>query len=511
MTVHGNNGTRPIKILIAGMGGEGGGMLTSWIVNASRARQFSVQATSVPGVAQRSGATTYYIEILATRKTDLNKRPPVFDMYPRPGDIDLVIATELLEAGRMIERGYVSPGKTTLIASTHRVYSLAEKMEMGDGRYDGGAILKAAGDMARDAYLFDMERAASNVGSAINAVLLGTIAVAEVLPIDVDTFKHSIAQQGNAVESNLAGFMAGCTIIEQSGAPTTRPTPVETRHDGKTTETLRVRIERDFAAEVRPVVYSAADRCLDFLNPAYAELFLDRLDSIRRLPGVGADLVRETARHLGLRMAYEDVFRVAQLKSRTARFTRIQREVRATPEQHVRITEFLKPGPEELAQVLPRFIGRPIVQWARANPTKARALHMPMRIRTDTIFGLLCLRAIASLRGLRRIGEQYTEEQQFIEHWLDLIRQTVGIDLSMAREVVECAGLIKGYSDTRSSSMGSFRRITEVLIEPVIDGAAFTSSDLARAREAAMTDPEGMALSVALSKISNPAHHQDME
>ncbi len=505
MTAPENSGARLFRILIAGMGGEGGGTLTNWIINASRDRGFSTQATSVPGVAQRIGATTYYIEILADQSLNLSKRAPVFDIYPRPGDVDLVIATELLEVGRMIERGYVSPDRTTLIASTHRVYSLAEKMEMGDGRYDGDAILKAAGDMAACAYLFDLDRVASDAGSAVNAVLLGVIAATGVLPVDAGTFQQGVVQEGKAVQSNLAGFTAGNAIIEQSSSRNGEkpPPPGEPHQNDKTTENLRFRIERDFAPEVRPVVFSAADRCLDFLNPSYSELFLDRLDGIRRLPGADADLLRETARHLGLRMAYEDVFRVAQLKSRAARFARIRHEAEATPDQLVRVTEFLKPGPEELSQILPRFVGRAIVRWARANPASARALHIPMRIRSDTVFGLLRLRALAGLRGLRPIGERYAEEQRFIENWLGLVRRAAGVDLALAREVVECAGLIKGYSDTHSRSLGNFRSIAEKLIEPAINGAAVSSNDLARARKAALADPEGVTLIDMLGKIAN--------
>ena len=55
---------KPVTLLIAAMGGEGGGVLMNWIVNAAIAKGFPVQATSVPGVAQRTGATTYYIELL---------------------------------------------------------------------------------------------------------------------------------------------------------------------------------------------------------------------------------------------------------------------------------------------------------------------------------------------------------------------------------------------------------------------------------------------------------------
>ena len=48
-------------------------------------------------------------------------------LMPVPGELDIVIASELMEAGRAIQRGLVTPDRTTLIASTHRVYSMTER------------------------------------------------------------------------------------------------------------------------------------------------------------------------------------------------------------------------------------------------------------------------------------------------------------------------------------------------------------------------------------------------
>ena len=47
---------RPITILIAALGGEGGGVLTDWIVSAAAQLDFPVQSTSIPGVAQHPRA-----------------------------------------------------------------------------------------------------------------------------------------------------------------------------------------------------------------------------------------------------------------------------------------------------------------------------------------------------------------------------------------------------------------------------------------------------------------------
>ena len=81
--------TRPISILVSAMGGEGGGVLTEWIVSAAQRADLPVQGTSIPGVAQRTGATTYYIELWPEPWPMLNGLRPVFGLGPSPGDVDV--------------------------------------------------------------------------------------------------------------------------------------------------------------------------------------------------------------------------------------------------------------------------------------------------------------------------------------------------------------------------------------------------------------------------------------
>jgi indolepyruvate ferredoxin oxidoreductase beta subunit len=114
--------TRPISILIGALGGEGGGVLSNWLIAAAAAADFPVQGTSVPGVAQRTGATTYYVEIFPETRTALAGRKPILSLYPGVGDVDLVVASELLEAARAAENCFVAPERTVLIAPTHRNY-----------------------------------------------------------------------------------------------------------------------------------------------------------------------------------------------------------------------------------------------------------------------------------------------------------------------------------------------------------------------------------------------------
>src|SRR5260370_58902 len=97
---------RPIAMLIAALGGEGGGVLTDWIVSAAASEGYPVQSTSIPGVAQRTGATTYYIEILPVTFAALGAKRPVLGLTPGGGDGDVVPARERMEGGRGQPAGF---------------------------------------------------------------------------------------------------------------------------------------------------------------------------------------------------------------------------------------------------------------------------------------------------------------------------------------------------------------------------------------------------------------------
>src|ERR1700722_20766828 len=134
---------KAITIAILAMGGEGGGVLADWIVDLAEHSGYRAQTTSVPGVAQRTGSTMYYVELFPEEAIRAAGKEPVLALMPVPGELDIVLASELMEAGRAVQRGFVSPDRTTLIASTNRVYSMTEKTAMGDGRVDSQKLLDA--------------------------------------------------------------------------------------------------------------------------------------------------------------------------------------------------------------------------------------------------------------------------------------------------------------------------------------------------------------------------------
>src|SRR6266404_9137288 len=200
---------RATTIAIVAMGGEGGGVLADWIVDLAEHAGYLAQTTSVPGVAQRTGSTVYYIEIFPKGLAVAANKAPILALMPVPGELDIVLASELMEAGRAIQRGLVTPDRTTLIASTNRVYSMTEKTAITDGRVDSAKVVEASNAAAKVFVHGDFARIAEDTRSVISASLFGALAGTGALPFRREQFEDAIRKGGVGVESSLAAFEAG--------------------------------------------------------------------------------------------------------------------------------------------------------------------------------------------------------------------------------------------------------------------------------------------------------------
>ena len=204
-----NRTPKAITIAILAMGGEGGGVLADWIVDLAEHSGYRAQTTSVPGVAQRTGSTIYYLEIFPEEEVQAACKEPILALMPVPGEVDIVLASELMEAGRAIQRGLVTPDRTTLIASTNRVYSMTEKTAITDGRVDSAKVIEASGTAAKTFVHGDFARIAEDTRSVISASLFGALAATAALPFRREQFEDAIRKGGVGVESSLAAFDAG--------------------------------------------------------------------------------------------------------------------------------------------------------------------------------------------------------------------------------------------------------------------------------------------------------------
>ncbi len=474
-----SHSTQPVKILIAALGGEGGGVLADWIVHAALSSGYPVQATSIPGVAQRTGATTYYLEIFPEKAVAGGKRP-ILALNPLPGDIDLLAVSELLECGRMIERGMVSK-KTTLVSSTHRVYAVAEKMQMGDGRFETAQIVDAAAAMAGRAVLFDMDAVTRAHGTVISATLFGAMAGADAWPLSRAACEAAIRGGGKGAEASLAAFAVAYAQALGGGGKAARQEGAGEAAPAGWLSGLPV-AARDFAAE-------GEKRCREFQDDAYAALYRERVASVAALDRGDGSLTRETARYLALWMCFDDLIRVAGVKISAARLAEVREEVQARPGEPVQVIEFLKPGIDEFSSLLPRAAAQRVVNWARKRGLEHK-LNVGMHVRTTGVTGFLMLRAMAALKPWRPRTARHAEEQALIERWLAAVRGAASNELGI--EIAMLGRLIKGYGDTNRRGKENFSRIMETLVEAAGIMRMPRSWPLAvrTAREAALANPD---------------------
>ncbi len=498
--------TRPIKLSVAALGGQGGGVLSDWLIEVAESQGYLAQSTSVPGVAQRTGATIYYLEFFPRDVAQRAGREPIMALMPAPGDVDCVVAAELAEAGRVVQRGLVTQDRTTLIASTHRAYTIAERSEMGDGVVDSQAIAEIARAHAKRTIMFDMQELAEKHDSVISAVLLGAIAGARVLPFERAAFEAAIKHAGIAVETNLKAFAAAydrsatdVTEAPRELRPRFNP-DVPTKAQSAAGQSLLDAVRR-FPAPLQPMVLAGVRRLVEYQDADYAALYLTRLERILKLEPRQEllDLTEAVARGLALWMSFEDTIRVADLKTRARRIERVRGEVRVGSNQLLNVTEFMKPRVEEIAGTMPAGLGR----WVERSPTMSRLVARftgGKYIRSTTIGGFLLLRFIASFRRRRRGTLRYQIENGRIENWLNAIERIAPKNYGVAVQVAHMQRLVKGYGETHGRGWDNFTtlmgRVDALIARP--DGA----EALARLQKAALTDEEGVALKRELSALA---------
>ena len=494
---------------IAALGGQGGGVVTDWLVMTARRAGYFVQATSVPGVAQRTGATIYYLEFFP-RSDAPEGREPIMALMPNPGDVDIVVASEWMEAGRAINRGLVTKDRTTLIASTHRDYTIGEKMSLSDGRASSRELFDIASASAAKLIGFDMVKVAEGAGGRISGVILGSIAGAGVLPWPIEEYHHAIKESGVGVDASLAAFEAGRqAVIAASAAPLTAaawPDPHGTIDSSDyalraVSEKLQERIQNQFPAALRELLRLAAARLCDYQDEAYAGLFLDRVGHIGAIdtsPSNEAELTAAAARSLALWMSFEDVMRVAQAKTRRGRAERIRREVKAGPKDLVEVREFVKPRVEEICGTLPAGLGRRLLASARAHRILVR-FTAGRRISTTSIGGFALLRSIAAFRRFRRSSLRYQIENLRVEAWLKQLCEVAPRNYALAVELAECQTLVKGYGDTHERGWSSFAQLSALV--PSLVNEAEGAARLRALREAALADDNGLQLERAIASL----------
>ncbi|MBO6719768.1 MAG: indolepyruvate oxidoreductase subunit beta family protein [Rhizobiaceae bacterium] len=492
-----------IKLAIMAVGGQGGGVLTNWVEDVARANGYDVQATSVAGVAQRTGATIYYIEMAPA-----GDKKPVFSLMPSAGDVDILVAAEMMEAGRAIIRGFVTPDRTTLIVSSHRALAVSEKTVPGDGIASTEEVVAAAEVAAQRLILFDMEEIALSSGTVISASLLGALAGSQTLPFTRSAFEAAIERSGRGVKQSLAAFSTAYEMAQtgertmpgkgKSAAPADMPSG-----PGRLIEKWQKLSGRISALPepTRNMALAGLRAVVDYQDLAYGADYLDRLEVIagRDRPDRQFALTTEAAKYLAKAMCYDDVFRVADIKTRGSRFRQVHDEISPANGTRMMITEFMHPRAEELVGLLPARLGRRLSDSPSAMRLIDRLFNRGRRVRTDRLMPFLQLYVMGGLRRYRRGTLRHSEEVAHMESWLATALSTVESDYDLAVEVIRNRRLIKGYSDTHARGLSKYDRVMEGV--SLLAGRADAADWVRRLREAALKDEKGDALDGALETV----------
>jgi indolepyruvate ferredoxin oxidoreductase beta subunit len=540
-----SEGRRPITLAILALGGEGGGVLADWIVAVAERGGYFAQNTSVAGVAQRTGATVYYVELFPPAASsdgpDRSVRTePIMSIFPAPGEVDVIVTSELMEAGRAIQRGFATADRTTLITSTSRVYSIDEKTALGDGRVDNSVLLEAARRSSQRLIAEDFAGMAELAGSVISASLFGAVAGSGALPFSREAFEAPIREFGKGVESSLAAFAAGydaatappppadpvpgdpvqLPLSQWSGAsqPAAPSTAVETRKVHREVErneqaaidptvlvgpaltALAIRVS-GFPPASRSMVLDGLVRTGLYQDVAYAERYLDRVGRFAALDTADAEarMTKEAARHIALWMCYQDTIQVALQKTRRRRMDRIREEAKAKPDQLIEVREFLHPQIDEITDTMPTWIGKRMLKSRVVNRVVHAATHKGMILNTTSVVGYTLLNTMARVRPLRPRTLRFGREQDAIDRWIAQSLDAAASDTDLAREILECQRVLKGYGATYEHGSESFAKL--MTAAQALNGTTDAAQRLADLRAAALVDEDGAALDRELAAL----------
>lgn len=491
-----------IKLAVLAVGGQGGGVLTGWIEAVGRAQGYAVQATSVAGVAQRTGATIYYVEMAPKGDT-----APIFSLAPSAGDVDIMIAAEMMEAGRSIMRGFVTPDRTTLIASSHRALAVSEKMVPGDGIANADEVRAAAEVAAQRLILNDFDALALSNGSVISSSLFGALAGSGALPFPRDAFEDAIRKSGRGVEASLRAFAAGFDTAQAGVAPAelgdqtaggALPAPQGPERMMRKWRALEARLD-EIPVPARDMAARGLRKVVAFQDLRYGGEYLERLMPFVTLDDGARDWALSTAaaKHVANAMAYDDVIRVADEKTRATRLERIRTEMGGA--EVMQLTEYTHPSATEIVSLLPAGLGR----WIEARPRLFnwidRRVNKGRRLRTDRVWPFVQLYVLGGLKRTRRASLRHATEVAHLEAWLERVKSTRAQDYALAVEMLNTRRLIKGYSDTHARGLSKFDLVMSGI--EMVAGRDDAADWARRLRKAALQDEEGAALNGLLDTI----------
>jgi indolepyruvate ferredoxin oxidoreductase, beta subunit len=512
------------SVLIAAIGGQGGNILSEWLFTAANLAGHLAQSVGLPGLAQRGGATSQYIEI-AIAENGSPPAEPIFCLAPVQGQVDVLLAQELLEMGRMIQRGYPAPD-AAIITSTQRNYTVWEKMPMGGATADPVALEEVGRQFAKQFVPVDVSRLIQERRLdplSGNAMLLGALAASGALPIRREHYVQAIQQLGLAVDMNLTAFEIGFEYVRGGGhdvakrALATEEEPIEQR-----AAQLPERLQDGYRALARPLVeqygetlgrtlIEATYQLTDYQDLRYARHYLERVGALyRKERAIAPERIERTvtqtfASNLATLMSFEDAVRVADFKTRPGRFERIKERLNVAPDQVYEVVDYLKPDAEEIYGIFPWWLVTPLLpvldRLRITQDAQGKPRYWTQMPRTTTLPGYMTFKLLTWFKPLRPHSWRNRHERKFQQEYERAVYEFLAIDYELAVLVAGTGQFVRGYGRVRRRTFEAARYLIDGVLRPLValergagGGYRLTRQVGEVARQAMLTDEEGIEL-----------------
>ncbi len=342
------------------------------------------------------------------------------------------------------------------------------------------------------------------------------IAGSGLFPFSRADYEAVVKQGGKGSQASLRGFAKAFDIVNAAQGQADQIGQMlnllsNSEHKTQHSRGLDADLAAQFPPQVHPLLTLGHERMLDYQGPAYARLYVQRLQQVLQAEQAtdpsgaqGFAITIEMARWLALWMAFDDIVRVADLKSRASRWQRVQGEVKAQADDLLKVYDHFKPGAPEFAALLPPALAARVLAWDRRRTAAGNApWALPLKVGSHSVGGMLALRALASLKWLRVRGSRYATEQTMIDRWLAGVVQGTQRHWALGHEVALCGRLIKGYGATNERGKDNLLHVLDHLAQGA--NAEQAASAVAAAREAALADDAGRALDATLVQHGAPA------
>ncbi|MEL0084123.1 MAG: indolepyruvate oxidoreductase subunit beta family protein [Gammaproteobacteria bacterium] len=484
---------RSIRVLIGTVGGQGGGVLSDWLVRGLLNAGWQPQSIGLLGLSQRAGTVIYYLE--ANPEGD---SPPILSPFAVPGDVDLILAQEFLELGRLLQGGFAAEN-CHIIANTYRYFGTLEKMPAEGGVFPSEEIHQAAEALSDNTWLFHAQDMVTEAGLSYlssNAILLGAVVASPTFNLPAEPFHQAIRDSGSNVGDNIKAFDLGYQMMRDGTLPRAHFKQAEVQDWQQMADERAASLPAGKARQYREALQEARQNLPDALNQTLAEALYQLIDfqhlryaqDYLKMVGEFSNdptLQAAYAQHLALWMTYEDSPRVAQIKTRRSRFVDLAKEHGLKPGQKMVVEDFLAPDPQQIYGIFPTALAELIrAIGGRLNPNFEN-ISLDMTIKTSSLPGYYTMASLAWMRRFRLSSWRHKQEIDQINHWQQAIRDWQQQAPELAFLAADAGRLIKGYGRVRDLAIADLRLfLSEAL--PLLQKLSAAGEDALSAGEKAL-------------------------